>query len=183
MSPPFDGRFVACAGDSDFSPCPSRPPGAARAPAERPGAAPPGFAPGHGAPRMCAPFAAAAGSGEPGLGGLWRRRGEAGSSRERPREHGWRPRPPPRRRTGPCRLASHFAAPWGSWQSRRILPKGCLCRNESGPDPAAAKVGEDRMRPFIISSLLLPSPLGGVRGGNNRHQVLYSLFSVCLLKY
>lgn len=39
------------------------------------------------------------------------------------------------------------------------------------------------MRPFIISSLLLPSPLGGVRGGNNRHQVLVSLFSVCLLKY
>lgn len=65
----------------------------------------------------------------------------------------------------------------------RILPKAGCAETNRGPDPAAAKVGEGRIRLFIISSLLLPSPLGGVRGGNNRHQVLDSLFSMCLLKY
>lgn len=141
------------------------------------------------------PFASVAGSEEA------RARWPLGTAGERRGAPGERPRPEERgaavgarRAAAPPPPTPAASPPEDGSSSRRLarrgtvgLPtvaadpaEGCLCRNEPGARSAAAKVGEGRIRRFIISSLLLPSPLGGVRGGNNRHQVLGSLFSVCL---
>lgn len=81
-------------------------------------------------PRTCVPFPRTAGSEEARAG--W----PAGERRGAPRVR--RGAAGARRGTGPRPLASHFATPWGSRESRQVpgeggevLPKGRLCRNES----------------------------------------------------
>lgn len=123
-------------------------------------------------PRTVVLSAGNAGVGDPGLGGLCGRRAGGGSGGQGTAEDG----------TSSPRLALDGTA--GLPAAAADPGEGETCAEMiQGPDPSAAEVEEGRIRPFIISSLLLPSPLGGVRGGNNRHQVLDSLFFAYLLKY